>query len=75
MLNLFKKPIIKSDFEAWAKMADDIAKVAILGVPVVLYGKDPISIKLLNTFLLLTSIYFFLIGGRLFRNQAERNKP
>ena len=29
MFNLFKKPINKSDFEAWAKMSDDIAKVAI----------------------------------------------
>ncbi|MDO4698092.1 MAG: hypothetical protein Q4A60_05365 [Pasteurellaceae bacterium] len=73
MLNLFKKPIDKSDFEAWAKMADDIAKVAILAVPVMLYGKDPISIKLLNTALLSTAIYLFLIGGRLFRHKAKEN--
>lgn len=36
MLNLFKQPMETTTFEAWAKMSDDIAKVAILAVPVML---------------------------------------
>lgn len=71
MFNLFKQPIEKSSFESWAKMADDIAKVAILAIPVMLYGKDPILIKLLNFFLLGIAVYLFLIGGRKFRQKAE----
>lgn len=71
MFNLFKRPIAKSNFEAWAKISDDIAKVAILAIPVMLYGKDPIYIKLLNTALLATASYLFLLGGRLFRTKAE----
>lgn len=71
MLNLFKKPIEKSSFEAWAKMSDDIAKVAILAIPVILYGKDPIFVKVLNSVLLAVAVYLFLIGGRLFRQKSE----
>lgn len=73
MINLFKRPIEKSSFESWAKMADDIAKVAILAIPVILYGKDPISIKIINTALLATAVYLFLVGGRTFRQKAEEN--
>jgi len=40
MYNLFRKPIEKTSFESWAKVSDDIAKVAILACPVILYGKD-----------------------------------
>ncbi|MCW9718107.1 MULTISPECIES: hypothetical protein [unclassified Avibacterium] len=74
MLNLFKKPINKSDFESWSKMSDDIAKVAILAIPVILYGKDSIAIKCLNTVLLGGAIYLFLVGGRLFREKAKGGK-
>ncbi|MCK3656392.1 hypothetical protein A4G19_14030 [Pasteurellaceae bacterium Macca] len=71
MFNLFRQPIEKSSFESWAKIADDIAKVAILAVPVMLYGKDPFWVKLLNTSLLTIAVYLFLIGGKLFRKKAE----
>ena len=71
MLNLFKRPIEKSTLEAWAKMSDDVAKVAILAVPVILYGKEQIATKLLNVFLLGLAVYFFLSASRLFRRKSE----
>ncbi len=74
MWNLFKKPIEKSSFEAWAKMSDDIAKVAILAVPVIIFGKYTIAFKILNFILLVIAIYLFLIGGRLFRNKVNGGK-
>lgn len=36
MFRLFKPPFEISTLEAWSKMSDDIAKVAILAVPVML---------------------------------------
>ncbi|MBR0572678.1 MULTISPECIES: hypothetical protein [Pasteurellaceae] len=74
MWNLFKKPIEKSSFEAWSKMSDDIAKVAILAIPVIIFGKYTIGFKILNSILLFIAIYLFLIGGRLFRNKVNGGK-
>lgn len=71
MLNLFKKPIKKSSFEAWAKMMDDIAKVAILAIPVILYGEYPILMKFIHSISLLMMAYVFLASARLFRETAE----
>ena len=48
MLNLFTRPIEKETLENWAKLAGDIGKVAILAIPVLLYGKDPIFLKLIT---------------------------
>lgn len=71
MLNLFKKPIKKSSFEAWAKLMDDIAKVAILAIPVILYGEYPILMKFIHSTTLFLVIYFLLATARLFRETAE----
>ena len=48
MLNLFKLPIEKSSLEAWSKLSDDVSKVAILAMPVILYGEQPLFLKGLN---------------------------
>ncbi|MCF7521559.1 hypothetical protein L4G92_05795 [Neisseria sp. ZJ106] len=72
MYNLFKRPIENASLEAWAKLADDVAKVAILAIPVVLYGTDPFPLKFFNSLLLLTGIYTCLLGGRLFRQTLQR---
>ncbi len=74
MWNLFKKPIEQSSFEAWSKMSDDIAKVAILAIPVIIFGKYTIEFKVLNSILLFIAIYLFLVGGRLFRNKVNGGK-
>lgn len=71
MFNVFGSPFETSTLEAWAKMADDIAKVAILALPVMLYGNDPNSLKILNSFLLIVGVYSGLFIGRYLRRQIE----
>ncbi|MBF0786086.1 hypothetical protein E4T80_11490 [Muribacter muris] len=71
MWNITKRPFEKETLDDWAKLSVDIAKVAILAIPVILYGKDPIAIKLLNTVLLGLGIYGGLFAGRRFRKMKE----
>lgn len=40
MLNLFKRPIEPEIKEDWSKLTLDIAKVALLAIPVVVYGNS-----------------------------------
>ncbi|MDH3000648.1 hypothetical protein A1D23_09465 [Chelonobacter oris] len=75
MLNLFRKPIEKETLDDWSKIANDIAKVAILAIPVILYGKDPIYIKSINTLLLVFGAYCGLLTARHIRRiQAKRKE-
>lgn len=71
MLNLLKQPMEPTTFEAWAKMTDDIAKVAILAVPVMLYNNDPVILKVWNLLLLILGSYLFLCGGKFFRRKIK----
>ncbi|MDH2925840.1 hypothetical protein FW755_05155 [Lonepinella koalarum] len=72
-LNLFKVPIEQDTLDAWAKMAEDIAKVAILALPVVVLGQGEASLKVWSSVALLVVIYSFLLGGRLFRQNKSRS--
>lgn len=74
MWRIFKRPIEQETKDAWAKMSDDVTKVAILAIPVLLYGKDSLINKLINTGLLLFSIYCGLIISRQLR-QSKTSKP
>ncbi|MBE2897751.1 hypothetical protein KRX11_02095 [Pasteurellaceae bacterium TAE3-ERU1] len=67
MLTLFKRPIEKETLDAWAKMSDDIAKVAILAVPVVILGENAILNKGLNAVMLLMAIFLFMNIARKLR--------
>ena len=71
MLNLFKLPIEKSSLEAWSKLSDDVAKVAILAMPVILYGEQPLFLKGLNISFLLIIAYACLVMVRKFRQLVE----
>lgn len=71
MFNLFKLPIEKGSLEAWSKLSDDVAKVAILAVPVILYGEKTPAFKGLNIGILIVIIYFFLTIGRVLRQFSE----
>ncbi|MBE2897734.1 hypothetical protein HPC37_02510 [Pasteurellaceae bacterium 20609_3] len=71
MLNLLKKPIEQETLDDWAKLSVDVAKVAIMAVPVILYGNDPVYLKLINSFLLGAGAYSGLIAGRKFRKMKE----
>lgn len=71
MLNLFKLPIEKSSLEAWSKLSDDVAKVAILAMPVILYGEQSLFLKGLNISFLLIIAYVCLVMGRKFCQLVE----
>lgn len=71
MFNLFKKTVEKSSYESWAKMCDDVAKVAALAAPVIIYGNSMLAMKITNVILLILTAYFFLRGGREFRRKSE----
>ncbi|MDO5059166.1 MAG: hypothetical protein Q4D82_04395 [Neisseria sp.] len=75
MYNLFKRPIEKATLEDWAKLTNNIAQVAILGVPVVIYGSDSISRKAFNLFVLICIIYTTLQSGRIIRRQLQEETP
>ncbi|MCK3657266.1 hypothetical protein A4G18_00650 [Pasteurellaceae bacterium Pebbles2] len=74
LINLFKRPIEKETLDDWAKIASDIAKVALLAIPVVLYGKDPIYLKTINSALLMTGAYFALQSGRIIRRYKAKQE-
>lgn len=67
MLTLFKRPIEKETLDAWAKVSDDIGKVAILAIPVMLFGESTLLIKAINSFLLLSGTYSAFTLGRIIR--------
>lgn len=71
MFNLFRSPVEKSSLSAWSKLTDDIAKVAILAMPVILYGEYSLAFKGANTALLLIITYFCLVIGRELRRLSE----
>ncbi|PJG86094.1 hypothetical protein [Conservatibacter flavescens] len=73
MFNILRRPFEKSTFEAWAKIFDDIAKVAFLGIPVIIYGEYPVEFKLFNIVILIVGIYIFILGGRVCRRTLELN--
>ncbi|QTM01253.1 hypothetical protein [Mannheimia sp. ZY171111] len=72
MFNLFKRPIETETIDAWTKIADDIAKVAILAIPVMLYGNETAVIKIINSFLLLAGAYFSLLISRHLRRNKHK---
>lgn len=71
MLNLFKRPIETETLDSWCKIADDIAKVAILAIPVMLYGNEIISLKVINSLLLLAGAYSSLLISRHLRKNKR----
>lgn len=67
MLNLLKRPIEIETLDAWAKILEDIAKVALLALPVVIFGQNGIFFKSASSVALLLIAYFALIGGKQIR--------
>ncbi|MDO5059152.1 MAG: hypothetical protein Q4D82_04325, partial [Neisseria sp.] len=64
MYNLFKRPIEKATLEDWAKLTNNIAQIAVLAVPVVIYGADSVGRKIFNLVVLVFIIYTTLQSGR-----------
>ncbi|ARU64425.1 hypothetical protein FWK45_02380 [Histophilus somni] len=67
MFRLFKPPFEISTLEAWSKMSDDIAKVAILAVPVMLYSNYSLGFRIFNIVILSVIALVFLTTGRCLR--------
>ncbi|MCF7522118.1 hypothetical protein L4G92_08695 [Neisseria sp. ZJ106] len=67
MFNLLKRPIETETLDAWAKILEDIAKVAVLALPVVIFGQNGVAFKAASSIALLTIAYFALIGGKQIR--------
>ncbi|KAA6207995.1 hypothetical protein [Avibacterium paragallinarum] len=71
LFNLLKRPIETETLDAWAKILEDIAKVALLALPVVIFGQNHFLFKLASSFALLLIAYLALIGGK----QIRKHKP
>ncbi|MCW9698030.1 hypothetical protein [Avibacterium sp. 20-129] len=71
MLNLFKRPIEIETLEAWAKMSEDMAKVAILAVPMITFGQNGTLFKIISSFTLVFIAYATLAVGK----QLRKLKP
>ncbi|MCW9733851.1 hypothetical protein L5B97_10340 [Avibacterium sp. 20-15] len=67
MLNLFKRPIEIETVEAWAKLLEDIAKVAILAVPMIIFGQNGVLFKIASSFTLMFVSYATLVLGKQLR--------
>lgn len=52
MFGLFQYPLHSDSLESWAKNLDDIAKVAILALPVILYSDKGMDYRLFNSVVL-----------------------
>lgn len=73
-LNPFQKPIETDTLEAWAKLLEDIAKVAILALPVIFYGQNSLIFKLINITLLFFIVYTFINLGRFLRRYKAKQE-
>ncbi|HDX1039598.1 hypothetical protein OQ257_08585 [Actinobacillus equuli subsp. equuli] len=69
MFRLFKPPFEISTLEAWSKMSDDIAKVAILAIPVMLYSNYSLGFRIFNIVILSVITFVFLTIGRGLRQE------
>lgn len=67
MKRLFQQPFEKETLDDWAKVAIDVAKVAILALPVIIYNNDPLPLKLFNVAALIVFAYSGLTINRVFR--------
>ena len=74
ILNLTKRPIGKATLDAWGKISDDIAKVAILGIPAIFYKAQSITVLISTVVLLILSAYLFLTVARNVRHAIEIRK-
>lgn len=67
VFKLFKMPIEIDTLEVWAKIAEDCAKVAILGIPVVVFSNAPYPFRGWSAIALIVSAYMSLCLGGVIR--------
>lgn len=69
--NLLKRPTEPETLDAWAKILEDIAKVAILALPVIIFGQNGVFFKFASSVAILMIAYFSLIGGKQIRKHKH----
>lgn len=63
-MNIFDQPVEKETLEEWAKMMLDIAKVAILAIPAIIYKENSLAMKVFSGTALIFVSYVSLIVHR-----------
>lgn len=71
MFNLLKRPIEVETLESWAKILEDIAKVALLALPVVVFSENGIIFKVVSCIVLFTITYVGLVSGKQIRKHKQ----
>ncbi|MDO4697840.1 MAG: hypothetical protein Q4A60_04095 [Pasteurellaceae bacterium] len=56
LFNPFKQPFDNETLESWSKNLDDIAKIALVAMPVLIYGQYGLLFKFINFALLCITI-------------------
>lgn len=56
------------------KIADDIAKVAMLAIPVMLYGNETLAIKIINALLSFSAYSALLISEHLRKSKHKQGE-
>ncbi|TNG91244.1 hypothetical protein FHQ28_12565 [Pasteurellaceae bacterium USgator11] len=69
---LLKRPIKKETSDSWARNLEDLAKVALLAMPVVLYGQYSWGFKIFNSVILVLFSYFILLGAKELRKHQGK---
>ncbi|SMB81563.1 hypothetical protein SAMN05660772_01893 [Pasteurella testudinis DSM 23072] len=69
---LLKRPIKKETSDSWAKNLEDLAKVALLAIPVVLYGQYSWWFKGINLVLLAFAAYGILLCSKELRKYQDK---
>ncbi|MDP8079172.1 hypothetical protein [Phocoenobacter skyensis] len=71
-INLFSRPISEDTIEAWAKILEDLAKIAFIAMPAVLYGEYTFIFKGANMTMLALVGYIFLLEAKILRNNKSK---
>lgn len=65
-------PIPKDTMEAWAKILEDLAKIAIIAMPALFYGEYTFLFKGINLVLLAFATYYSLVYAKLLRSNKMK---
>ena len=72
MFNIFKRPLHIESLESWCKILDDVAKIAVVAIPVIIYADKPLTYRIMNGILLLICAYFSLASANALRKNKEK---
>ncbi|WP_245872508.1 hypothetical protein [Avibacterium endocarditidis] len=71
-VKFIQTPDRSRNLRSLGKMVEDIAKVAILAVPVIIFGQNGILFKIMSSLTLMFVIYATLVAGKLLRKHKSQ---